>query len=82
MEIVYKNIIDNYLEKNSTVYEFKNQWRNDRDNNNQLDERLQRLFDRLFTTCDCYSERPENSIEVAETKLRNEVALLRHIWYG
>jgi len=85
-EIAYKNIIDDYLENKSNVNEFINsfisQWRDDRDKKTYLDDKFQRLVDRLFTTCDCYSENPENSIEITEAELRKEVDLFRHIWFG
>lgn len=82
----YKAILDGYLEKrievNDFVNSFMNQWRIDRDANTLFDNKFQRLIDRLFTSCDCYSEKPEHQIEISENELRNEVDLLRHIWFG
>ena len=85
-EVDYKTILDNFLEKRIDVNEFTNsfmnQWRKDRDENISFDNKFERLIDRLFTTCDCYSESPESAEEINENELRNEVDLLRYIWFG
>ncbi|AXE19189.1 hypothetical protein DR864_16235 [Runella rosea] len=82
----YKLLIDNYLNKGSSVEKFTNaffqQWKHDRDNEIVHDSKFQRLIDRLFTSCDCYSENLQRPIEISETELRNEVGLLSHIWWG
>jgi Bacterial self-protective colicin-like immunity len=85
-EVTYKNIIDKFLrnEYDAVVFVdlFSKQWKKDRDDTTAYDPRFQRLIDRLFTTCDCYSENPETSFDISETQLRDEVSLLDHIWFG
>ena len=61
---------------------FFSQWRHDRDNGIANAPRFQRLIDRIFTSCDCYSENPQGSFEISEQGLKNEVQLLAHIWWG
>jgi len=82
----YKRIIDTFLaneiDVNKFIDQFMNQWRKDRDENVKNDNRFQRLIDRIFTSCDCYNEKPEKHFEIDENKLKQEVELLRHIWFG
>jgi hypothetical protein len=82
----YKLLIDNYLEKRSSVEEFIatffNQWRHDRDTEVVYDPKFQRLIDRIFTSCDCYSDNPQRQIEISEMELKRELELLSHIWWG
>jgi N12 class adenine-specific DNA methylase len=85
-ENTYKLIIDKYLGNNSNVDQFiegfMEQYKNDRDNNIVNDERFQRLIDRIFASCDCYCEKPEQAIEITEKQLKDEVSLFRYIWFG
>lgn len=85
-ENTYKVIIDKYLQGNLNVdqfiEEFMEQWRKDRDSNTVNDERFQRLIDRVFTSCDCYSEEPKREIEITEKQLKDEISLFRYIWFG
>jgi hypothetical protein len=47
------------------------------------DIRFQRIINRIFTSCDSYSEDPQQQLyEISETELRNELDLLRYIWWG
>ena len=82
----YKKIFNDYLTDKSNVDDFidsfMNQWRSDRDKNEDNDSRFQRLVDRIFTSCDCYSETPEGQFEINEEQLKDEVGLLTHIWFG
>ncbi len=82
----YKIIIDDYLTNKSNVNEFidrfMNQWKLDRDKIEVNDIRFQRLIDRLFTTCDCYSPKLEGQFDINEKQLKDEVGLLTHIWFG
>ena len=82
----YKKILDDYLTDKSSVDDFidrfMNQWKTDREKNEDNDSRFQRLIDRIFTTCDCYSPTPEGQFEIDEKQLRNEIGLLTHIWFG
>jgi hypothetical protein len=85
-ELKYKFLIDKYLENSLNVEDFIDafisQWRYDRDNEIANDPKFQRLIDRMFTSCDCYSEMPQGPIEISEEGLKNEVQLLAHIWWG
>ncbi len=82
----YKEIFDDYLEGtlnvDAFIDKFMNQWREDRDNNIQNDDRFQRLVDRVFTSCDCYTKQPVRSVDINEEQLKSEVALFRYIWFG
>jgi len=86
-ESTYKEIIDKFLSNRTSVDAFIDAyfqlWRADRDSGTMeaYDDRFQRLINRVFTSCDCYAEIPEQSHEVSEIELRNELALLRHIWW-
>lgn len=84
-ETTYKVLIDSYLSHRLTVDEFINsfmkQWKNDREYDS-FDPRFRRLIDRLFTSCDCYCENPETPFQLSEIELKNEIQLLRHIWWG
>jgi hypothetical protein len=61
-------------------------WKRDRDaqweyvnRGNALNPQEQSLcdfLDRIFTACDCYSDRPENPHDISETQLREEIALV------
>lgn len=85
-EYNYKQLIDNYLQGNSRPDEFidafSNKWRTDRDKKVQYDPKFQRIIDRIFTSCDCYSDDPQGSIEISEQELKNELQLFSHIWWG
>jgi len=85
-EKAYQTIFDDYLSGkggvDTFIERFMTQWRTDRDADTRLDERFQRLIDRVFTSCDCYSENPSDNFEISEEELRREVAMLRHIWFG
>lgn len=82
----YNIIIDNYIlgkwDVNQFIDAFMRQWRDDRDNHTLNDPKFQRLIDRIFTSCDCYSDKPEGEIEINEKQLKDEVSLFRHIWFG
>lgn len=82
----FKKIFEDYLTNKSGVDDFidrfMNQWRVDRDKNESNDSRFQRLIDRVFTSCDCYSATPEGPYEIDEEQLKDEVGLLTYIWYG
>jgi hypothetical protein len=82
----YKKIFDDYLTDKSDVDDFidrfMNQWREDRDKKEDNDSRFQRLIDRVFISCDCYSATPEGQFEIVEKQLKDEVGLLTHIWFG
>ncbi len=82
----YKTIFDDYLTSKLNIDDFidrfMNQWRVDRDKNEYNDSRFQRLVDRIFTTCDCYSTTPNGQFEIDEKQLKDEVRLLAHIWFG
>jgi hypothetical protein len=83
-ESAYRLIIEDYLNHQLTVNEFidsfMKQWKQDRENES-FDPRFRQLIDRLFTSCDCYDEEPEEEFEISETELKNEVRLLRSIWW-
>lgn len=85
-EFKYKKIFDEYLtnnmDVNSFIQSFMSQWKIDRDNNENNDDRFSRLIDRIFTTCDCYSSTPQDEFEITEKELKDEVELLVHIWFG
>jgi hypothetical protein len=82
----YKEMFDDFLsdklDADHFIERFMNQWRTDRDMNESNDIRFQRLIDRLFTSCDCYSKRPDGQFEINEGQLKDEVRLLSHIWFG
>ena len=82
----YKDLIDSYLRGKKDVNQFidayMNQWRFDRDNKTVFDARFHRLIDRIFTSCDSYSDSPEGEIEISENQLKDELRLLRYIWFG
>jgi len=82
----YKKILDDFLADKSNVDDFidrfMTQWRTDRDRNESNDSRFQRLIDRVFTSCDCYSATPQGQFEINEKQLKDEVVLLTHIWFG
>jgi hypothetical protein len=82
----YKKIFDDYLTDKSSVDTFveifMNQWKEDRDNNENNDSRFRRLIDRVFTSCDCYSATPEGQFQIDEKQLKEEVGLLTYIWFG
>jgi hypothetical protein len=82
----YRTIIDSYLNGDTSVDEFidayMNQWKEDRDSQVDNDPRFRRLSDRIFTSCDCYYAEPEGDFEISEAQLREEVSLLRYIWFG
>jgi hypothetical protein len=82
----YKKLFDDYLTDKSGVDNFidrfMNQWRADREKKEDNDSRFQRLIDRVFTSCDCYSATPEGQFEMDEKQLKDEVGLLTHIWFG
>lgn len=83
---MYKNIINDYLTGQNDVAQFvrrfMDQWRTDRDAGTRKDPIFQRLLDRIFTSCDCYSDQPESEFEIDGQTLKQEVSLLSHIWYG
>ena len=85
-ESKYKIIIAKFLENKITVTQFIEsfmvEWKADRDNDISYNEKFQRLIDRLFTSCDCYHEFPENDYEITEKQLRQEVSSFSHIWFG
>ncbi|RZK60103.1 MAG: hypothetical protein EOO91_02675 [Pedobacter sp.] len=85
-EYKYKKIFEDYLvnksDVNSFIESFSSQWKIDRDNNQANDDRFKRIIDRIFTSCDCYSQNPVEKFEITEKQLKEEIALLAHIWYG
>ena len=82
----YKEMFDDFLtdklDVDHFIERFMNQWRTDRDMNESNDMRFQRLIDRLFTSCDCYSKTADGQSEINEGQLKDEVGLLSHIWFG
>jgi hypothetical protein len=82
----YKKIFDDYLtdklDVENFIERFMTQWKTDRDGNKNNDQRFQRLIDRIFTSCDCYSATPEGQFEINEKQLKDEVGVLLHIWFG
>ena len=80
----YKQVIGQFLTREADVQTFVDQyfalWKSDPDHENN-DNRFQRLVNRIFTSCDCYAAIPENSLEITEDELRQEVALLHYIWW-
>ncbi len=46
-----------------------------------LDERFQRLSDRIFTACDVYDSNPAEDWEINAEELKKEVDLLAYIWW-
>ena len=85
-EYKYQQIFDDFLTEkldvDNFIERFMDQWRIDRDINESYDIRFQRLIDRLFTSCDCYSKTPDGQFEINESQLKYEVGLLSHIWFG
>ena len=95
LEADYKPIIEAYLARRSTVEgfitDFMYQWKVDRDKTlgqplreeQPVEARFRDMMNRLFTSCDCYAERPEAAHEIAEHTLRAEVTLFHNIiWMG
>jgi hypothetical protein len=84
----YKEMLDMFLSRKIDVNTFIDiyfaAWKEDRDNENTIsyDPKFQRMIDRIFTSCDCYTERPENTHDISEEELRHEIDLLRYIWWG
>jgi hypothetical protein len=84
----YKALINDYLDQMTPVEAFIDAyfrlWKSERDNGalEGYDPRFQRMADRIFTSCDCYREDPQRPHEISETELRNELEVLRHIWWG
>ncbi|MBW7914273.1 MAG: hypothetical protein H3C54_11405 [Taibaiella sp.] len=85
-ETTYKHILDLFLTRQIDVKIFIDQyfaqWESDRDNAVSFDPKFERMIGRIFTSCDCYSEDPENPYEISEEQLRLEIDLLRYIWWG
>lgn len=85
-ESQYQELFQKYLNGNISneifVRSFEKQWVEDRDNKVKYDCRFQRIIDRIFSSCDCYSENPEGPFEINEKQLKEEVDLLNHIWFG
>ena len=79
----YKHFIDEFLTRNVNVDGFIDmymaQWKSDRDKVVSYDPKFQDLLDRIFTSCDCYYEKPQNPHEISEEELRQEIGLLRTI---
>lgn len=80
--ILFNNFISNEVSSESFILAFMQLWRKDRDQSTRFDPKFHRLIDRVFTSCDCYDENPSKPEEINEEELRNEVALLNHIWFG
>lgn len=82
----YKRIFEDYLADklhvDDFIENFMRQWKADRDNEERNDKRFQRLVDRIFTSCDCYSSTASGQFEISEKQLKGEVGLLNHIWFG
>ena len=90
MEERYNNLFDKFLTKKLTADQFADNfmdlWREDRDNvirskSDALDPRFRRIVDRIFTSCDCLND-TSDKFTISEDDLRQEVDLLRHIWFG
>lgn len=85
-EKLYQHIFDDYLSNTDCtevfIERFMKRWRADRDAPNLYNEKFQRLIDRIFTSCDCFSEVPSTNFEITEEQLKQEIGLLRHIWFG
>ncbi|TXF89582.1 hypothetical protein FUA23_10300 [Neolewinella aurantiaca] len=60
---------------------FAEKWRRDRDEKTSYDPRFHRLIDRVFTSLDVCDD-PEIDPAFDEDRLREEVALLTHVWFG
>lgn len=84
-ELAYKKIIEQFLKGQLPGGKFIDgymiQWKKDRDDNTSFDPKFYRLKDRIFTSCDCYFEKPENPWEISQEQLRAEVELLAYIWF-
>jgi hypothetical protein len=84
----YKELIEKFISNKLKADEFVNSymdlWCEFRDSgiSESLDPRLNRLTDRIFTSCDVYDPNPEDAWEIDSIQLKNEVGLLAHIWWG
>ena len=91
----YRSLVSKFvssqIDPRSFVAQYFALWKRDRDaqwehvhRGNTLDPQEQSLcdfLDRIFTACDCYSDRPETQYDISETQLREEVALVaRERW--
>jgi hypothetical protein len=87
-ESTYKHILDQFLTQqvdvNTFIDQYFAQWKSDRDTGKAVsyDPKFQRMIGRIFTSCDCYDEKPEMPQEISEEQLRQEIDLLRYIWWG
>ncbi len=79
--IHFKSFTSNETSSEAFVLAFTQLWKKDRQNTS-FDPKFRRLIDRVFTSCDCYDKNPSRPEEISEEELRNEVALLSHIWFG
>jgi hypothetical protein len=87
-EAEYRTVVEELLNSRVSVDEFVASfmkiWREQRDSERaqKLDQKLQRLVDRIFTSCDVYSPEPLEDWEYNADQLRSEVALLAYVWRG
>jgi hypothetical protein len=87
-ESTYKHILEQFLTQqvdvNTFIDQYFTQWKSDRDNGKAVsyDPKFQRIIDRIFTSCDCYDEEPQMPHKISEEQLRQEIDLLRYIWWG
>lgn len=91
----YRSLVSKFvsgqIDPNDFVEQYFALWKRDRDaqwehvnRGNTLNPQEQVLcgfLDRIFTACDCYSDRPESPYDISEAQLREEVALVaRERW--
>jgi len=86
----YRSLVSKFVSGQIDPSDFVDQyfalWKCDRDaqwehvdRGYPLDAQEQSLcgfLDRIFTACDCYSDKPESPHEISETQLREAVALV------
>ena len=81
-KVLFDDFLTNKLDVDTFIERFMTQWRIDRDMNESNDNRFQRLINRVFTSCDSYSEMPKGQFEISEAELKKELGLLSYIWFG
>ncbi len=85
-ELKYKILLEDYLSKKYDVDKFIDkfmfEWKSDRDANVIHDDKFQRIIDRIFTGCDSYAKNPKDEFEISEKELKDEVGLLKYLWFG
>lgn len=83
-KLIFHKYLSNSYDVDKFIEAFYEEWRLDRDDGTSIsyDTKFQRLMDRIFTSCDCYTKNPLKTHEITEQELRNEVQLLSYIWWG